>query len=221
MCPKCRAPIPSGQLNVAADLAVCPACNEAFTISSQISGGPSAVDFDIRQAPAGAWFEDTGTGWRIGGSTRSAVAFFLVPFMCVWSGGSLGGIYGMQIVHGEFNLWLSLFGIPFVLGTLALGSMAVMSVVGKVEVSVEHDEGRVFSGVGPFGRTQRFDWSSISAVEEGLPLVRNRGSGNSGGMGPAISLVGQSRTSFGSMLNEARRYYVLQGLRTLLAERNR
>ena len=68
--------------------------------------------------------------------------------MCVWSGFSLGGIYGSQIAAGEFNLGLSLFGIPFVLGTLFFGSLAVMTVRGKVVIAVDRNAGRIFTGVG-------------------------------------------------------------------------
>lgn len=68
-------------------------------------------------------------------------------------GGALGGIYGSQIMAGEFNLMLSLFGIPFVLGTLFLGSIALMTVCGKVVVSTSYDQGKIFTGVGPFGWT--------------------------------------------------------------------
>ena len=50
----------------------------------------------------------------LGATTRSPIAFFLVPFMCVWSGGSLGGVYGSQVLNGEFDLGISLFGIPFI-----------------------------------------------------------------------------------------------------------
>jgi len=204
----------ASHLNVAKDVAICPNCDEAFLISTIIAAGHGTGDFDMRQPPPGAWFDDTDTGWRIGASTRSPAAFFLVPFMCVWSGGSMGGIYGSQIAEGEFNLLLSLFGIPFVLGTLLLGSLAVMSVCGKIVVSTDGNDGQVFTGVGPVGWTRRFDWMSIHAVEEALPANRS-----SEGNGFAIALVGQSRIKFGSMLTEARRFYLLQALRKLLATR--
>ena len=44
-------------------------------------------------------------GFRLTLSTRSCIAFFLVPFTLFWAGGSLGGIYGTQIAKGEFN-WI-------------------------------------------------------------------------------------------------------------------
>jgi hypothetical protein len=181
-----------------------------------LSGGAGLDDFDINAPPRGAWFDPTVTGWTLGATTRSPMAFFLVPFMCVWSGGSLGGIYGSQIFTGEFNLLLSLFGIPFLLGTVLLGSLAVMTVCGKVNVQVDHNDGTVFTGVGPIGWTRRFEWSSITAVEETQMAYQQTGSG-----GLVIVLISdQSRVKFGSMLSEPRRYYLLQGLRRLLAERD-
>jgi hypothetical protein len=214
-CPTCGVLLPAAQVNVAKDLAVCPKCEEAFSLSALLANTDTG-DFDIHQPPPGAWFEETMTGWRIGDSTRSPAAIFLIPFLCVWSGLSLGGIYGIQIAQGQFNPFLALFGIPFVLGTLFFGSYAVMMVCGQVVVSCDGDEGSVFTGVGPFGWTRRFDWSSISAVEEEyVPLGRSRVPCR------VIALLGQSKVQLGRMLNEARGYYLLRGLRTLLAQRRR
>ncbi len=213
-CPTCKTVLGASALNVATDVAACPNCNEVFAISSILSAGHDIDDFDIHQPPSGASFHDTETGWQITASTRSSIAFFLVPFMCVWSGFSLGGIYGSQIVSGKFDLTASLFGIPFVLGTFLLGSIAAMSVFGRLVVSTDRNDGRVFAGVGPFGWTRRFDWMSITAVEED-----HLGYHHPGSNGRAISLIGQSRLKCGSMLTDARRFYVLKSLRKLLAIR--
>jgi hypothetical protein len=134
--------------------------------------------------------------------------------MCVWSGFSLGGIYGSQIASGEFNPMMSLFGIPFVLGTLLFGSIAVMSVCGRVIVAVDRDEGRIFTGVGPCGWTRRFDWRSVTAIEEDYTTYSSRNN-----RGPSIALVGPTRLKFGSMLADTRREFVLRALRRQLASR--
>jgi hypothetical protein len=211
-CPGCDAVVPAGQLNVATDLGVCSACDETFTISEVVDAGGGAAAFDVKNAPAGSWFRSTVNGWEVGASTRSPVAFFLVPFMCVWSGGALGGIYGTQIAAGEFNLGMSLFGIPFLLGSLLFWSFALMAVCGKVVVSVDRNRGRVFTGVGRIGWTRQFDWASITSVTEINTNVRSPG-----GYGMVIALSGASRLSLGSNLNEKRRYFVLQTLRKMLA----
>jgi len=213
-CPKCKSQVPAANVNVATDVAVCPQCGEAFPISSVVAGGGAAGNFDVNAPPRGAWLEDLGSDWTIGATTRSPMAFFLVPFLCVWSGGSLGAIYRTQIAKGEFNLATSLFGIPFLLGTLVFGSLALMYVCGKVVVSVDRDAGRVFTGVGPFGWTRRFDWDAVTGVEENLALFTQNS-----WPGGAIALVGQSRLKFGSMLSQGRRYFMLQALRKMLAGR--
>ena len=211
-CPKCNVIIPPSQINVATDVAACPQCNEAFALSQLVAETvqDAPETFDITNPPHGAWFAEGIREWRIGASTRSYMAWILVPFMCVWSGGSMGGIYGSQIMHGKFDIMMSLFGIPFLIGTLFLGSAAIMSLFGRVDVSVVDNQGTVFVGVGPFGWTRRFDWSEITRIEEDLS---SNASANNNRV--VISLVGKTRLKFGSMLNESRRYYILQGLKLL------
>lgn len=208
-CPQCGAAIPPTEVNVPANVAACPQCSEIFALSDIVSAPAIDPEFDITAPPRGAWFDEDFRGWRIGASTRSAVALVLVPFMCVWSGFSLGGIYGSQLVKGEFDPILSLFGIPFVVGTLLLGSIAVMSVVGRVDVIVVDGAGIVFTGVGPFGWTRRFNWAEVAKIEEVV------GPDSSGGRGYVLSFVGATRLKFGGMLSDRRRYYLLQGLRLL------
>lgn len=215
-CRACGTLLPPTQLNLATDVAICWNCGEAFSISAMVAAGQNAEHFDINQPPNGAWFERTAPGWQIGATTRSSVAVFIVPGLCVWSGFALGGIYGTQIVHREFNLLSSLFGVPFVLATLFFGSVAAMTVCGKVTVSTDGNEGRVFTGIGPFGWIRRFDWSAVSAVTEtpslARDIIRNQGV-------VMIALSGQSLICFGSLLSEARRYYMLKNLQRLLVDR--
>jgi len=209
-CPSCSTQLPPDQLNVETDVAICSRCNEAFSISALVAAGQVSGTFNFSDSPRGTWYSETFAGWTIGATTRSSSAFLLVPFMCVWSGGSLGGIYGTQIVEGKFNLVMSLFGIPFVLGTLLFGSIAIMSVCGKTTVTVEGNAGRLFVGVGPIGWARRFDWYSINCVEEDHL-------GHSHEF--LISLVGKTRMKLGWMLTEPRRSFLLQGLRKQLASR--
>ena len=215
-CPVCNGVVPAAQLNVATDVGVCPGCDEAFSISEVVDAGGEEGTVDLKAAPGGSWYQSTMNGWEVGASTRSPVAFILVPFMCVWSGGSLGGIYGGQLVKGEFNLAISLFGIPFLLGSLLFGAIALMTVCGKVVVSVDRNRGRVFAGVGRLGWTRRFDWAAITSVAETTTHIRSPGN-----TGMAIALTGTSRLTFGSNLNEKRRYFLLQALRKMLAQRGK
>jgi hypothetical protein len=220
LCPKCRREIGNADVNVPANVAWCRGCQEAFSVAKAVraTGTPdetaaglvtSVDELALKEPPKGAWFENNFDGFVVGATTRHPVAFFLVPFMCVWSGFSLGGIYGTQIVQGQFNLVMSLFGLPFLAGTLLFGSIALMAVCGKVTVTVCGGEGTIFTGVGPLGWRQRFDARAVRRVYE------ERGSGEDSGS--KIVLEGAKRVSFGCGLNDARRHFMCQVLRAVLA----
>jgi len=211
-CPKCRGDIATSDVNVAKDTAFCRACNEAFCLSDIVSGEDLEA-VDLRHPPSGCSMEPVANGFVVSATTRHPIALFLVPFMCVWSGFSLGGLYGSQIISGHFNLVASLFGVPFVAGTVLFGSMAVMSVCGRVRVTVRGDQGEVFTGVGPVGWCRRFNWSAVRRVEERAPNFRAPQSKM------AIALEGDQRLTFGSMLTDARRYFVVSVLLQALAAR--
>lgn len=215
-CPVCQIQIPSEQINVATDVAFCPQCEQATALSDMLAAGQDLAGFDLDDPPKGVRFQETYDGWKLVNSTRSWAALFLVPFMCVWSGGSLGGIYGSQIMAGEFDLMLSLFGIPFVLGTLFLGSIALMTVCGKVVVSTSYDQGRVFTGVGPFGWTQKFDWASVTHIKKDTSF-NNRNDAQT--VQWAITMIGDKQTRINLGYNENQRLYVLNALRRLMNAR--
>lgn len=209
LCSKCGQEVPGNELNVATNVAHCPKCDEVFPLSSLVQSevlGP----LDLDNPPRGAWYVEDVGGFLVGATTRSPVAFFLVPFMCVWSGGSLGGIYGSQIIKGQFNLGISLFGIPFLLGTLLFGSLALMTLFGKVVVRVSDIDSSVFTGVGPVGLRRRFDWQEVTAVR-----VERTFSGR-GQPTMTIVLDGPEKIRFGSMLSEPRRDFVANVLRHAL-----
>lgn len=214
LCPTCGQPIPVDDINIAADTAMCRGCRLVVAVSSVVHGtravAPAPV-IDLASPPRGAYYRDDGVETVIGATTRSGMALFLVPFMAIWSGGSLGGIYGSQIVKGQFDLTTSLFGIPFLLGTLLLGSIALMSVGGRVEVRLRHGEGTVFTGFGPLGRKQHFDAA-------GVRIVREDYAGWSSNRQPRQSIVleGAERLAFASLLSEPRRYFVKEALRQSL-----
>ncbi len=212
-CPTCDTVVSPDDVNVAKDVAYCRKCNAAFSLSEWVHEGienapDPAVDFN--SPPRGVWFEQTFDGFVIGATTRSALGCFLVPFMCVWSGGSLGGIYGSQIMSGKFDILLSLFGIPFLIGTLIFGSFALMSVLGRVVLTVNRENGSIFTGVGKIGLTKRFEWKDVTCVYEEAKR------GSKGSVSKSIVLEGKERISFGSMLSDNRRYFMLQVLKKML-----
>jgi hypothetical protein len=212
-CPKCRQAIAAEQVNVAANVVYCTTCAEAFSLSELVTSG-EVDDGELDTPPKGCWFQSGFDDWQVGASTRSYAAWFLVPFMCVWNGFSLGGIYGTQIVKGQFDLFQSLFGIPFLLGTLIFGSIAVMMVCGKVVLSVVGDQADLFTGVGALGWHRRFAWSDITRIVEPPPYAF---SNNPQNLGICLEGTGK-RIRFATFVSEGRRAFLLQVLRRMVVK---
>ncbi len=82
----------------------------------------------------------------------------LIPFTCFWSGGSMYMIYVRQFMEHKFDLTGSLFGLPFLIGTIALLCIIAFMLFGKEVVTLSRGQGKDFTGVGPFGRTKRFTY---------------------------------------------------------------
>lgn len=212
-CPKCQSNIPNAHINISADIAQCPECSHLFKISENIGYNQVDTIFDRSNPPQGTWIQEDFNSFIIGATTRSWLALFLIPFLCVWSGFSLSSLYGTQILEGKFSLFNSLFGIPFVIGTILLGGYTLMTIFGKVELSLNTEGGTIFTGIGAIGRTQRFLWSEIDKVYEGISH------GNRGRIVKEIKLEGKSQLTFGSMLNDERRFYILKTLQQMIAKK--
>lgn len=212
VCPKCREAIPLEDVNVSTDLALCRRCEASFSYAELVAEQESGP-VDLNRPPKGVWLRRHSRGFELGATTRSPVAFFLVPFMCVWSGGALGGIYGSQIVKGQFNLMMSLFGIPFLLGTLLFGSIALMAACGKVVVRVDGKNGEVFTGVGPIGWRRRFERDGVTAVH------RTEHRGSKGRVSGQITIEGRQRINLAAGLKAERFDFMLAALRQLLARK--
>ena len=203
-------------VNVSTDLALCRGCGKTFSFS-EIVGGSATDGPDLAAPPTGAWFEQFPRGFRVGASTRSWMALFIVPFTCVWSGMSLSGIYGRQITSRHFEPVSSLFGFPFMIGSIFLVAMCAMTVAGKVELSQSEDRLSVFIGVSKLGWSRTFLWSDFSSARED----GRRNGFNWNGQGHVIVMEGKRRVAFGSMWNEENRYFVLSALKKMLRDTNR
>ena len=223
-CPKCRGKIATDDINVATDVALCRACGNTCRLSEIVHGGkiisalmssiaPPSGPVDLNSPPAGAWYEPAADGFSAGATTRSWMALFIVPFTCVWAGGSMFGIYGTQLVKGHFSLGLSLFGLPFLLGSIFLVSWCAMSVAGKVTVSAHGDRLAIFTGVGPLGVTRIANLSDFKTAREDWGY----GSMNGNQQSRVIRLEGARAMAFGSMLSIQRRYFLVSALQSALS----
>jgi len=207
-CPKCNSEILRENINIHTDIAECIKCDNIFKISETV--GDIDDNFNINDTPTGTWMTKDLDSITVGATTRSPIAFFLVPFIIVWSGFSIGGIYGNQIINGEFDLTSSLFGIPFLIGSLIFWSAALMAIWGKVELVLDKSGGSIFTGLGKIGLTKKFVWSDITTIKEVQSNYNYPGS-----TGGKINLEGKRRISFGLGVKESRRYYLIKVLQKI------
>jgi hypothetical protein len=210
VCPSCHNAIPMDDVNVSTDIVLCRRCRKTFKFSELVELSTSTVD--LNKPPAGAWYRQHSDGFTIGASTRSPLMLiFLVPFSLVWCGGAIGGIYGRQIMNGKFDLFTSLFGIPFLLGAIMLVSMVAMAAVGKVEIRRRGNRGEAFTGVGAIGWTRPFSWPDMRTIREDLSF--SSWNNNFRNRQKVIILEGRTRIACGGGLSESRRFFLLDGLR--------
>jgi hypothetical protein len=164
LCPSCHAAIPLDDVNVAKDVALCRACGRS-TAFSLISGASEVSLEALRDQPRSVKAErGVNNELTIVYRRLSPALLFLVPFTAFWSGMSMCGIYGTQIWNGKFDLAKSLFGIPFLIGTIILVTVILFLLFGKWVITLDRGEGTVFTGVRRLGWTRRFSYNRDTAV---------------------------------------------------------
>ena len=206
-CPNCQTEVLNESINIQTDMGKCQACQHLFHVSEHFDA--ASFPFELNQPPAGAWYQNDMQTIKLGASMRSPVAFFLVPFMLIWSGGSLGGIYGTQIVSQNFNLIQSLFGIPFLLGTLVLGFFTLLTLFGKVELTIDRQGGKVFTGIGRLGKSKTFAWHEVKRIHKSREVNSTRKQQGQ------IVIDAAQPIRFGLGLSQERRYYIFHALKKI------
>jgi len=223
-CPECGTGIRGEDVNVKTDLAKCLNCLHVFVFSERFfeshlgkdrgSQIESIAAVDLNNPPKGCRIHRQGSETVITASTRQPIAFFLIPFMLVWSGGSLGGLYGSQIIRGEFDLLLSIFGIPFLLGSAIFWYFTFMTLGGHVKIHISGNSVRIFSGIARIGKRftlGRHEIRSLVSVSNG-----KSGPGQGGYVIRAETDSGKY-INFGGFLPTDRRFFIIRALQKELA----
>lgn len=210
-CPQCSTTLLSQNINIQDNIAKCSNCDNIFKASEGLDSFDNK--FNITQPPSGSWYEQDVDKIIVGATTRNAIAFFLIPFTIVWAGLSLGSIYGSQISTQEFSLSESLFGLPFLIGSLFMLKSILMATFGKVELRLDRNGVIIFTGIGSIGRKQTFHWRDVSTINNGItrPWYQRYDE-------EAIVIEGASSIVLGTDLNEQRRYYLLNALKKMKAQ---
>ena len=211
-CPFCGSSIALADVNVAMDLALCRQCGQTTAFSGIAPlGGAEAID--LQHPPKGVRLEEHPIhGTTIFYRRIPGVVFFLIPFALVWSGFSLGGIYGRQLWRGQFEMGPSLFGLPFLVGTVFLLLAIGWMLFGKVRVGFPAGEVTVTLELGPLAWTRRL------AVDRGARVCLATSEVNRNGQRQqAIQIDCQGKTlKFGTMMELEAKIFMAEALRRAL-----
>ncbi len=166
-CPRCHEFLPAGAVDLKALEACCPACGHAFPVERILPAGIAGEA--VLHPPPGAWFHATPEEVRFGATTRSWMAWMAVPFVVLYAGGAFGNIYLPQLLAWEFDPVRSALGIPFVVSTIIFTLFALMTLYGKIEITIREGMATLFVGLGRWGWRRRFPWGSVENIHEEKP----------------------------------------------------
>lgn len=167
VCPNCGQELPLADVNVAQDVALCRACRYtgSFLAAATV---PRLSDEDLARPPKRVSLQrEFGDALTVVCRPRRGTLWFLVPFTAFWSGISMAGIYGAQIARGEFDPKLSLFGLPFLAGTVVLVTIILYCLFGRTAVTLSKGRIRVFTGLFGVGRTRELECGPGTTVTIG------------------------------------------------------
>jgi len=184
-CPKCGRRVGMEDINVHDDILLCKSCGETSRFSEIVARERADEE---STADAARLSERPPEHLRVVSDPESIdgrmtfvyhrfdrKVLFLIPFTAVWGGISLYGIYGRQFLTHAFDLKISLFGIPFLLGTAVLLSICLFGLFGRRVLELSRGRGRYWWGVGPFGFSRTFAFGRETRIELGHPLISQRG----------------------------------------------
>jgi uncharacterized membrane protein len=236
-CPKCRRPIPTEDLNVSTDIAICRPCDAIHRLSELLEAEELSGAVDVMRPPKGAWFRRQGLSVVAGATTRSLGSAAGLLFFCVfWNGivsifvglasASTLKLLGWQLpewfpaprMNGSEMGWgitlgLWLFLTPFIAIGLGVAGGVLMSLFGRTEVTLQGGDSSVFTGIGPIGRRRRFDSRQIRTVRIEDETWRTSKGGTRQTREAVIQLQDGTRVKFGSGLAEERLQFVAGALR--------
>jgi hypothetical protein len=239
-CPKCRATIPSGDVNVAADVAFCRNCNLSHSLSTIGRGTGIDPTVDLTRPPKGVWHRPSGLGTTVGASHRSfGGAAVLLGFATFWNGivsvfvalalSSTISLIGLKppvwfpnpVMNGGVmgvgvTVFLWLFLTPFILIGLAMMGGVLLCLGGRTEVYIRDWQGEIFTGIGPIGRRRKFKTETVKDVRIEDKQWRDSDGDRRRSTEILVEMTDGKPLKFGSSLAEDRRQFMAAALRKSL-----
>lgn len=206
-CPICKGKIDLNDINMQSNLALCRSCGEASDFLLLTDSDPqlsSAIT-----PPRGVRIEtDMLKGTLIRYKKISKAILFLLPFTCLWGGGSMWGIYIAPYIQGSKppEVQEMLFGLPFLIGTIVLLCVNLFMLFGKTEIRMNRRDGNLFIGVGVIGWRKKFTYQSDTTVS-----LKYAGRSKNDVPQKAIVIgTPEGEVKFGSFMPEKYKVYIAQ-----------
>jgi len=235
ICPACGTPIPSEDINVSTDVALCRRCDRSHGYA-ELARADVYSGVDPSAPPKGAWLRDDGVEIRVGATTRSlALAAFMLLFTAFWNTITwifvAVGVAGLMsainpsllpswlpnsastVVPRGLSIILLLFMTPFVAIGLLTAWLALLAMFGRTEVRLRGDDGAVFTGIGAVGRARRFSAAAVESVSKEKKVRRVKHGEHEFF---TIRIKADRVLEFGDTLTEERRRFLAAILRSLL-----
>jgi hypothetical protein len=224
-CPVCGESIPVESINITEGVALCPQCGQLSRLSEVVSQKRPIREI-LAQPPTGCSVTEWGQDVVVYASCRSISSFIAaLLFSLFWNGivsvfvvVVAGAIY--TNVVGPLPAWfpapdmkpamspgmtvfMCLFLTPFVAIGLGLIVAMIMSLAGKVEVSLAETQASVRTGISFLTWRSRFDPAAVRRVTIGTSNWQNNEKST-----PVIVIEADRTLKFGSMLTEERREWM-------------
>ena len=97
------------------------------------------------------------------------ILLLLIPFMSVWSGGSIFGCYVAPFLYHRthpMNYMPFIFGIPFLVASIFIWYGILLMLFGTRRLVLEHGSGSYSAKLWGIGRTRRFDLRADTEIRD-------------------------------------------------------
>lgn len=214
VCSQCQNTIPAEDVNVASDVAFCRPCNHTTKLSLLVTN-PNLMEFDPTNPPHGTWARGgPDDKMELFASHRTLCGALVALGVCVFWNSIVSVFVVTMGVGGPLFMWLLL--TPFILVGLGMIVWVLDRLFGRTTLRIGHSGGDLFTGIGPFGRTQRFNALEVSDVRyedrswrdsDGHDQVSNQG---------VLVFRGGKEMTFGSSCTPERLQFLVAGAKTTL-----
>ncbi len=123
-------------------------------------------DCDLNSTAEGISLEVTDQRWCLTALIRSMsmVDGLIVGAVCLLLSLGIAFFLWLYLSIGKIDfLWVSLFVFALLMG---VAPSTAIRLFGKIVITIEGNQGSVFTGIGSWGRHQRFHWSATTRISE-------------------------------------------------------